>query len=332
MELNSRPFFSIIIPVYKSETYLPVCIDSILNQDYDNFEAILVDDGSPDNSGVLCDEFAEKDPRVKVIHKENGGSVSARRAGLAASNGDYIVHVDSDDYIDQDLLKNAAKAINEHSADAFMFGYVKFSENEQTEHRHGIPADVYEGDSLNIFRQNLILGSNACVSVFGALWTMIIKRELLIPCAESVPEDIYRGEDQAAVFPALLKCEKVVVSSQCAYHYRTTPGSVMTTFRRDMIDQALKVAKHLSEQMGAEYQNRIDCYVLKELYYCLSEIVKFTYRDYKRIISSIMSEDLLIHLKRARFGKDTHITDKVLFFILKNRLFTLFRMIKLFKK
>ena len=161
---------------------------------------------------------------------------------------------------------------------------------------------------------------------------MIIKRELFIPFSKAVPENIYRGEDQAAVFPALLKCEKIVVSDQCAYHYRTTPGSVMKTFHRDEVDQALKVAKHLSEQMGEEFQNRIDCYVLKELYYFLSEAVKFSCKEYKRIISDVMSKELLIHLKRARFGKDTHITDKILFFILKNKLFNLFRIIKLIKK
>ena len=332
MELKSRPFFSIITPVYKSETYLPECVDSLLNQDYEDFEIILIDDGSPDNSGVICDEFAKKDPRVKVIHKENGGSVSARRAGLNAAKGDYIVHVDSDDYIDRDLLKNAADAIKEHSADAFLFGYVKFSEKEHSLHCHGIPAAIYEGNSLKFFRDNLILGSNSCVSVFGTLSTMIIKRELFIPFSKAVPENIYRGEDQAAVFPALLKCEKIVVSDQCAYHYRTTPGSVMKTFHRDEVDQALKVAKHLSEQMGEEFQNRIDCYVLKELYYFLSEAVKFSCKEYKRIISDVMSKELLIHLKRARFGKDTHITDKILFFILKNKLFTLFRIIKLIKK
>lgn len=328
----STPLFSIIVPVYKTEKYIHQCVESILNQSFTDFEAILVDDGSPDSCPKICDEYAQRDPRIKVVHKENGGSVSARRAGLAVSNGAYIAHVDSDDYIDRDLLKNAVAAIEEHSADAFLFGYIKFSPEEQTECRHGIPAAVYQDDSLNVFRQNLILGSDSGVSVFGTLCTMIIKRNVFIPSAQAVPEDIYRGEDQAAVFPALLQCEKIVVSDQCAYHYRTTPGSVMETFHHDEIDQALKVAKHLSQQMGAEYQNRIDCYVLKELYYFLCKAVNLSYRDYKHLINSITTQDLRMHLKRARFGKNTHITDKVMFLILKNRWFTLFRTIKLLKK
>ena len=100
---------SIIVPVYKAEKYLSRCVDSILGQTYKDLEVILVDDGSPDGSGVLCDAYAAKDSRVRVIHKENGGVSTARNVGLDAAGGDYISFVDSDDYVDPDMYEKMVK-------------------------------------------------------------------------------------------------------------------------------------------------------------------------------------------------------------------------------
>ena len=111
--MNNNPKISVIVPVYKVEKYLDRCVESIVNQTYKNLEIILVDDGSPDNCPVMCDEWAEKDERIRVIHKENGGLADARNAGMNIATGDYIGFVDSDDWIEPNmyevLLKNALK-------------------------------------------------------------------------------------------------------------------------------------------------------------------------------------------------------------------------------
>ena len=107
-------YFSVIVPVYNVEKYLSECIDSILCQTFTDFELILVDDGSKDKSGEICDQYAQKDSRIKVIHKENGGLSDARNFGTAASNGKYIVYLDSDDYISDD---NFLSLIYEKSQD-----------------------------------------------------------------------------------------------------------------------------------------------------------------------------------------------------------------------
>ena len=100
MNLEQQPLISVIVPVYKVEKYLHRCVDSILNQTYRNLEIILVDDGSPDNCGAICDEYAAKDNRIRVIHQENTGVSAARNAGLEACTGEYVAFVDSDDYVD----------------------------------------------------------------------------------------------------------------------------------------------------------------------------------------------------------------------------------------
>lgn len=120
------PTISVIVPVYKVEPYLRCCVDSILTQTFTDFELILVDDGSPDNCGAICDEYAEKDSRVHVIHKENGGLSSARNAGLEIANGDYVYFCDGDDYITETLLEDAIEFLPLY--DMVVFNYQKVDE------------------------------------------------------------------------------------------------------------------------------------------------------------------------------------------------------------
>ena len=122
---------SVIVPVYKAETFLNRCVDSILSQTLPDFELILVDDGSPDNSGAICDDYAKADSRVQVIHQENGGAASARNAGLDRAKGEWIAFVDSDDWIDQDYFRLLYESAVEHHADVVACRYQLFSETNQ---------------------------------------------------------------------------------------------------------------------------------------------------------------------------------------------------------
>lgn len=129
----TNDMITVIIPVYKVEEYLCECIDSIIAQTYTNLEIILVDDGSPDNCGKICDEYAEKDPRIKVIHQENGGLSAARNAGLDIATGDYIGFVDSDDYIELNFFKELYKSIQEYNSELAVCGVKKFGMDKRTE-------------------------------------------------------------------------------------------------------------------------------------------------------------------------------------------------------
>ena len=114
--MDPKPMISVIVPVYNVESYLARCVDSILTQTYQNLEVILVDDGSKDNSGVICDDYARRDSRVNVIHKENGGLSSARNAGIEAAGGEYLAFVDSDDWIEPDAYERLLSAMQKHAA------------------------------------------------------------------------------------------------------------------------------------------------------------------------------------------------------------------------
>lgn len=123
------PLISVIIPVYKVEAYLPACIDSILSQTFSDFELILVDDGSPDACGAMCDGYAREDSRIRVIHQENGGLSAARNAGLDIAEGEYVTFVDSDDVIAPDCLQLFTEVAGETDADVVVGSYIEFSDD-----------------------------------------------------------------------------------------------------------------------------------------------------------------------------------------------------------
>lgn len=154
--------FSMIIPVYRTEQYLSRCIYSVLNQTFQDYEIILVDDGSPDNCPSICDEFAEIDSRVKVIHKINGGVSSARNVGIEEANGDYIWFVDSDDYIEEFALEQIYDAIQEKYADLYLFNTNSIKESftggfEEFLYRYYFTYIVGFGPWNKIYRRKLLI-------------------------------------------------------------------------------------------------------------------------------------------------------------------------------
>lgn len=128
--MEQKPLISVIVPIYRVERYLSKCVESILNQTYRHLEIILVDDGSPDGSGAICDEFAEKDSRIRVIHKENGGLSDARNAGIQVAGGEYLAFVDGDDWIEPDMYEAMLGLTEKYGAKLVCAG--RYDENDST--------------------------------------------------------------------------------------------------------------------------------------------------------------------------------------------------------
>lgn len=166
---NGSVYFSIIIPVYKTEKYISKCVDSILSQTYQNFELILVDDGSPDHCPQLCDEYAKQDKRVHVIHKENGGAASARNAGIHTAHGDYILFADSDDnWNDITALQSVAEALTTYQCDVLCTNLYKVYADGQNKKKYFAPSGVLIGTAEILCHERYI----------SSPWTKIIKSEL----------------------------------------------------------------------------------------------------------------------------------------------------------
>ncbi|MEA4831273.1 MAG: glycosyltransferase [Oscillospiraceae bacterium] len=212
---------SVIVPVYKVEPYIHRCVDSIINQTYNDLEIILVDDGSPDNCGAICEEYAKLDKRIKVIHKENGGLSSARNAGLDIAQGDYIAFVDSDDYIELNMYENLFKNSNDYHADISVGGVIDCIDN---------------GKEIKIVKTSDVKGINVeCLDKEAA-----IKRYLLGSWsswnkiyAKSVFDNIRFpvgkiNEDENIALLLLEKCHRVVYTTKPFYHYIRRENSITT--------------------------------------------------------------------------------------------------------
>lgn len=223
-----KPLISVIVPIYMIDRYVGICIESIINQTYQNLEIILVDDGGKDRCPEICDLYASKDERIKVIHKPNGGLVSARKAGLQQSNGDYISYVDGDDWIGLGFIEGLYTAAETSDADMVCAGFTRDLFTKSEHFTNAIPSGIYEGGRLKWLWQNMVsFGSYYRPGITTYVWNKLFKREVLLAPQSTVDNRISIGEDGAVTYPALLNCSRVSVVENVAYHYRQREDSML---------------------------------------------------------------------------------------------------------
>lgn len=249
-------FFSVIVPVYKVEKYLPRCIDSVLSQSFSDFELILVDDGSPDSCGEVCDNYKERDERIKVIHKANGGLASARRAGIRVARGDYVFNLDSDDLIENDTLECAYKIIKDTNCEIVSFSY-KWVKNG---HTINITTDcldegLYTENEIKKHIYPKLLMDKNMNHVSYYLSGKAVKREFLTPYQLNVSEKISLGEDLCCVVPCYLNAKSVYISKKEAYLYTVRDDSLSKEFNTKQVYLIEDVIKEIS---GNKIENVID--------------------------------------------------------------------------
>lgn len=208
--MNSQPKISVIVPVYKVEKTLDKCVESIIGQTYKNLEIILVDDGSPDNCPAMCDGWAEKDSRIRVIHKENGGVSSARNAALDIATGDYIGFVDSDDWIEPEMYSSLIQKISESGKNIALCSYyaVEIS-GERYECRCVADKEVLDKDDYFRF---IVLGGYG-----GYIWNRLYDADILKEVR--FDEDIWYSEDLLFNFKAAQKSGGAAVLDSAEYNY-----------------------------------------------------------------------------------------------------------------
>ena len=205
------PLVSIIVPVYKAEKWLHRCVDSILAQTMTDFELLLIDDGSPDKSGEICDEYASKDDRIKVIHQENKGSVGARNAGLATAKGEYLAFVDSDDYVREDMLRKMVDVAERDNLDIVWCGV----EGELMDKSVFSLFEVK--DDFDFMIKQLFNGK-----IQGWLWNKLIKRDFWRQCDIKVDEKYSVLEDVLISLQLFYNNPKQVVVEEYFYVYNRT--------------------------------------------------------------------------------------------------------------
>ncbi|SCY10108.1 Glycosyl transferase family 2 [Lachnospiraceae bacterium XBB2008] len=220
---------SVIVPVYNAVPYLEQCIQSICDQTYTNLEIILVDDGSTDGSGAICDDFTKKDKRIITVHKDNGGQINARKVGAQSATGDYVVCVDSDDWIEPDRFENLVKLGLTDLPDMVHMDGEIWEYNDHNEFKMYSDFDyMYEGtDILNGFLR-LVVGKGAFMDrkITICHWKSAIKRSIYLENIERFNTKIRKIEDVIFVFSCVLDCMRIVCINEGGYHYRQNNGSV----------------------------------------------------------------------------------------------------------
>lgn len=205
------PAISIIVPVYKAEKYLHRCVDSILAQTFADFELLLIDDGSPDKCGKICDEFAHEDKRVKAIHKENGGVASARQCGIDNAIGEYSIHADPDDWIEPTMLEELYRKAIEEEADMVICDYF-FDESKKR--------SIYVTQKPSNLESDSILRELLSQELHGSCCNKLIRKSLYTNYNISFPEEIIRWEDLFVVSRILASAPiKVAYLNKAFYHY-----------------------------------------------------------------------------------------------------------------
>ena len=192
MIMSSEPLISVVVPIYNTEKYLRKCFDSIINQTYKNLQIILVNDGSTDNSGSICDEYAAKDNRIQFIHKNNGGLVSARKAGLKLAIGEYFATVDSDDWIEPNMYEEMLSNLIQTDADFVNTGVIiEKIEGTQINCKFETRIIDYPINDTDIWKMFFQVHEKFLLLPF--IFTNLFKRELIDYCYANVPNDINFG-------------------------------------------------------------------------------------------------------------------------------------------
>ena len=228
------PLVSIIVPVYKVEKYLKRCVDSLTNQTLRDIEIILVNDGSPDNSGKICDSLQEKDCRIKVIHKSNGGLSSARNAGIKIAQGQYIGFVDSDDDVALDMYEKMYSVAKRENVDFVMSDYQRICADGRCYLKTlDIPSGLYEKKQMRrIIFPNLIMGENIEYGPLLSVWHCLYRTDFLRQNNLYFDEKVRWSEDNIFSAIAGYCCERFYyMKGEGLYHYYQNEGTITTSYR-----------------------------------------------------------------------------------------------------
>lgn len=238
---------SIIIPVYNVEQYLPRCLKSVSAQTYSNLEIILVDDGSTDLSGKICEEFAKADSRVVVVHKENGGLSSARNTGIEISHGEYVTFLDSDDYLAVDFVEKTVRLCKYNNAQIAIMDMKYIREDDNDELKDSKASKIIRLNSEKAIEASLYQAAFSCC-VPAKLYKRKIVKDIRFPVGRL-------SEDLATCHLFLDKANKIIFVKKTGYYYRQRNSSIMHTFTPKRLD-ALEWAKNI-EMYCRNYHPRI---------------------------------------------------------------------------
>ncbi|MCR4911069.1 MAG: glycosyltransferase [Bacilli bacterium] len=286
--------FSVVVPVYNVENYVSKCLETLINQTFKDFELIIVNDGATDCSLSICKEYAKKDKRIRIITQENKGLAIARRTGALKAKGDYIVNVDSDDWVDENYLEEMANIINNCHVDVVCMNHYENDDkliqnanfNDIILDKEGIKKVIYP-----------YLIRNVRYEYFRpTAWAKAFKRELFTN--NTCTTRIQVGEDGAVICPIIVQSNNIYLSSKAYYHYRISDGSMIQNKKPRNYSDVINVYNHLKDKLGDDFEKfklQVDRLICHLAFNC--SITQFygdrSYKEAKKIILENLNNPII---------------------------------------
>ena len=267
---ETTPKISVIVPVYKAEAYLHRCVDSLLAQTFQDFEILLIDDGSPDRSGEICDEYARKDKRVRVFHKENGGVSPARQCGMDNAVGEYTIHADPDDWVEPTMLEELYKKAKEENADMVICDFYEEREGKTIYVRQQPSSLNHETVLCELFQH-----------LHGSCWNKLVRRTCYNKCGVTFPLELSYCEDLYVNSCLLSHNIKIAYLPKAFYHYDKCINldSLVNRPWEIILQQEGILYRLLEKELPVDFFRQISCKLLSTQAYIVLHIGKESYLD-----------------------------------------------------
>ena len=330
---------SIIVPVYNAEKYLRECLDSILGQTFTDFELVLINDGSSDKSGEICDEYAQKDERVRVIHQENHGVTFSRQLGASLATGDFVTYVDSDDWIDKETYAVMMAHIEENNADVGIFAAV-IEDTSTKMLSNNIETGFFSKEKLekHVYNRMLFDYEINVAALIPALWNKIVKRQLICEAISLVSQDIDYGEDVIPGCLSLMNASCVYVSDETFYHYRTNLSSATYKSADIMAERIVALKKEMKKcfaEASTAMDSQIDGYITRHTVEWVRGVLvdqsnNMSFSERCKIISKFIDKDTISSSLCLAYPKIKNLKEKIKVFLIRHKQFYLLKL--LFKR
>ncbi len=326
-QYKNNPLFSICIPVYNTEKYLRQCLDSVFMQDFVDFEVVMVDDGSKDDSLKICEEYQSKDARFFVLHQENAGAIAARKTALKLAKGEYVIVLDSDDYLAEGLLQRLSKIILQHKPEIIKLNYARFLNDKVTEYRNKFQNRVFYGDEIQVVHCSLIYDKELTgihTGVSYSICTTVAKRDLLIAHQIEVPQEIRLGEDLAVTAPMVYGAKSIYFTDTIDYYYRDTPGSIMNSFKVDELKRIEILLHYLAEKIPGRYHYSLNVYAVNMIWWYMAGAARnYNKTQFCKIIKAEINAFYNQCIKKCKIYKPS-INESIKLFLLKRKFYGIY--------
>lgn len=328
-----KKIISVIVPVYNSEKYLERCVDSLLNQTYPHIEIVLVNDGSVDSSGNMCDSYSRTYPRIQTVHQENGGAAVARRNGVFHARGEYIAFVDADDWVEKDYLEQLVAGVEDTHADVAIGAIRNYNGVSYADSVSYFKPGFYDHATLQqeIYPRMLSASPYFSFGILPSMWGKLWKKTIVEKNLDALQIGITFGEDCCFTYSALLDCNSICITENSHYIYCLNEQSITHSFKKRLFEET-PVLRNYLEKMAVKKNwqlgTQLDEYIGFVCGYVVRYAVMTANMEYRNVLVSLkdyVMQNFPNELTKSKTFAAASSRTKLRYYLVKNYCFSLLR-------